>query len=333
MAKKKLTRGISKEFAEAFKKSELFTLYTKHKDELFVGVRNNYVNLYYNCDSIARVYYKTPRGEKKQKIVCKIDKYYIDGHHYKSKSKEKNMRIEPEEICKNYDIIKCNSNKKSADEKKAQSKLVLLNNNNPDSKWFCVDTEWEKAFENKKQKNEADFNGRFDIIAISKDNPHKVALIELKYGSRAIGGASGIYKHIEDFKKFKDKNYFDEMKQEIVDIIRSQQMLGIKIPNECANIKADEIEEYQFFVITLNNNPDKEDGSTPQQTMSGYLFKDKRWGCKRLTTKSSVEDEFGDVTKQGNQIEVSFLFSMQTLKNISINDIINGDYKEKIYPK
>jgi hypothetical protein len=332
MAKKKLTRGISKEFAAAFQKCELFSLFTKHKDELFVGVRNNYVNLYYNCDSIARVYYKIPRREKNKRIVCEIDKYYIDGIHYTGK--DKITKITPSEICKNYDIIKCNSDKKSTDEKKAQSKLVLLNNNNPDSKWFCMDIEWIKAFENQHQKDKADFNGRFDIIAISKNNPHKVALIELKYGSSAIGGESGIYKHIEDFNKFQNKNYFDEMKQEIVDIIKSQKMLGIKVPNECSNIKADEIEEYQFSVITLNNNPDKEDGSTPQQTMAGYLFKDKRWGCKRLTTKSKkVEDKFGDVTKQGNQIEVSFLFSKQTLENISINDIINGDYNEKIYPK
>jgi hypothetical protein len=43
---KKITRGISKDFAEAFKKSELYKLYGEHKDELFIGVRNNYLNLY-----------------------------------------------------------------------------------------------------------------------------------------------------------------------------------------------------------------------------------------------------------------------------------------------
>jgi hypothetical protein len=324
MAKKKLTRGISKEFATAFHKCELFTLYTKHKDELFLGVRNDYLNLYYNCDSIAKVECKT------SVITCEVDRYYLDGIHYTGK--EKKIKITPRDICENYDKIKCNSDKKPTDEKKAQSKLVLLNNNNPDSKWFCVDIEWVKAFKNQKQKNEACFNGRFDIIAISKDNPHKVALIELKYGSSAIGGKSGIYKHIEDYNKFQNKNYFDEMKQEIVDIIKSQKMLDIKVPNECSNIKADEIEEYQFFVITLNNNPDKGNGSTPQQTMSGYLFNDKRWGCKKVSIRT-VESKFGDVTKKGNQIEVSFLFSMQTLGNLSINDIINGDYNEKIYPK
>ena len=57
-----------------------------------------------------------------------------------------------------------------------------MNNNNKDSRWYCFDVEWVKAFENQQQKNEAKFNGRFDIMAISKKKPQKVALIELKYG-------------------------------------------------------------------------------------------------------------------------------------------------------
>lgn len=63
---------------------------------------------------------------------------------------------------------------------------------------------------NIEQKDDSKFNGQFDILAISKEKPHKVALIELKYGSGALGGKSGIHKHIEDFKKYQDKNYFDK---------------------------------------------------------------------------------------------------------------------------
>jgi hypothetical protein len=58
MMGRKLTRGIGKKFAEAFKKSGLFSLYQNHNDELFIGVRNDYLNLYYNCDSIAKVEYE-----------------------------------------------------------------------------------------------------------------------------------------------------------------------------------------------------------------------------------------------------------------------------------
>ena len=55
--KKKITRGISKDFAEAFKQSELYKLYREHKAELFIGVRNNYLNLYYKSTLKNRPFY------------------------------------------------------------------------------------------------------------------------------------------------------------------------------------------------------------------------------------------------------------------------------------
>jgi hypothetical protein len=314
MKSKKITRGISKEFAEAFNRSKLQDLYQSNSKELLIGVRNNYLNLYYNCDSIAKVKYK------QGKITCEIDKYYIDGEHYKGSDKRK--IIDPDYIYDNYQVLKVNSCKKATLEKKSQSELVQLNNNNNVSKWHCFDVEWVKAFENEQQKKDAKFNGRFDIIAISKERPHKVALIELKYGSGAIGGKSGIYKHIEDFNKYQFSNYFD--KQEVCDIIESQEMLGINIPQELKNIHPNDIVGFEFYVITLNNNAEK--GSTPRQTMSGYLFNDKRWNCKKVASKT-VQSYFGDITDKTNIIHVNFLFSSQTMDNLTINDILeHNDY-------
>ena len=324
---KKITRGITKEFAEAFKQCELYKLYEEHKDELFIGVRNNYLNLYYNCDSIAKIEYK----KREQKINCVIDKYYLDGNHYNSKDKEKRYKIEQIEICKQYEVINKHSNDKATPEKKAQSKLVLLNNENLDSNWFCIDVEYVKSFNNRVEKSEADFNGRFDIITLSKMKPHKVALIELKYGSGAIGGRSGIYKHVEDFIKFCEKDYFEgQLKHEIIEIIKSQKELGIAVPFELPELF--DILTPEFHFITLNNNAKKENAGTPKQTMAGYLFNDKRWGCKKLTTKDSVEKMFGDITKKDNKFSATFLFSNATLDNIGITDIIDGAYNERILP-
>ena len=319
---KKITRGIDTDFAETFKSSELCKLYENHKDELFVGVRNDYLNLYYNCDSIAKIEYKKPD----KKLVCEIDKYYLDGKHYKGK--EKRCKIEPNQICEQYENIKANSDKKATAEKKVQSKLVLLNNNNQNSKWFCIDVEYVKAFENQSEKDKAEFNGRFDIIALSKEKPHRTALIELKYGSSAIGGNSGIYKHIDDFSKFCQKGFFEgHLKQEIIDIVKSQIELGIEVPFELPKLNS-MLSEPEFYFITMDNNPEKEGASTPKQTMAGYLFKEKRWDCKKLSTKHCVENDFGDVTKKGNEFYATFLFSTETLeKGITINDIID----EKLY--
>jgi hypothetical protein len=236
MTYKKITRGITKDFADAFLQSELNKLYKEHKDDLLIGVRNNYLNLYFNCDSIAKIEYK------KGRIICELDKYYLDGNHYNSSGKTK--KIEPSVVYKNYQTIKANSKNKGTDEKKAQAKLFLLNNNNNESKWYCFDVEWVKAFENQQQKDDAKFNGRFDIMAISKNKPHKVALIELKYGSKAIGGNSGIYKHIEDFKKFKENDYFNKF--EVCQIIESLKLLGIVLPDSLKNLTSGQI-NYGLF--------------------------------------------------------------------------------------
>jgi hypothetical protein len=317
MTSEKITRGISESLAEAFKNCPLNELYLQNKNELLIGVRKNYLNIYYNCDSIAKV------ELKKGKIICEIDTFYLFGKS--CPGPDKRLKVDASEICNNYATIKKNSDIKATAEKKAQSKLVILNNNNPDSKWHCIDVEWVKAFENQSRKNEAGFNGRFDIIAISKSKPHTVAFIELKYGSGAIGGKSGINKHIRDFKKFQDSNYFD--KYEICDIMESYRMLQISIPEQLTAIQVKDIIGYRFYVITLNNNVDKENGSTPKQTMAGYLFNDKRWNCKKISTKTA-ETDFGDVTDKSNSIHVNFLFSKQTLDNLTISDILeDNDYE------
>lgn len=58
MTKKKIIRGINEEMADALKNSCLHHLYTESQEELFFGIRNGYLNLYYNCDSIAKIEYK-----------------------------------------------------------------------------------------------------------------------------------------------------------------------------------------------------------------------------------------------------------------------------------
>ncbi len=321
--RKKITRGISEEFANEFIKSDLYKFYLQNQHELIIGVRNNYLNLYYNCDSIARIKYK------KGNIDCEIDKYYLDGKHYNSK--DKYFLTSQNQIIEQYLNIKKHSEARTTPEKKVQSKLIILNNQNPDSNWYCVDLEYVKAFRNKEEKDKANFNARFDIIAISKVKPYKVALIELKYGGGAIGGKSGIYKHVKDFVKFINYEYFEQhLKQEIIEILKSQKNLDINIPFELPNKLDDILLHPDFYFITLDNNA-KTKKSTPKQTMAGYLFKDFRWGCRRLS-KCCVETDFGNITKKSNKFHATFLFSRATLDNIKINDIIDGDYDERISP-
>ena len=339
MTKKKIIRGINEEMADALKNSCLHHLYTESQEELFFGIRNGYLNLYYNCDSIAKIEYKRKRTDKEKKIYCTINNYYLNGKN--------GIDISPETIHNCYQEIKDVSDQKSKKtlEKRAQALLITKNNSNPKSKWFCLDVEYRKQFHNRTERDNSGFKGRFDIIAISKTKPYNIALIELKYGSKAIGGNSGIYKHIKDFKLFQDKGYFKSLKQEIVNIIKAQVELGVNVPKELHGIEIKDIlTKPEFYFIILNNNKEK-NGSTPKQTMAGYLFKPnnnkyKDWKCKR-SAKHCVEDDFGDITQKNNDLHATFLFSKviipetETAKTTTfgITDIINGEYDEIIRPE
>lgn len=320
MNEKKMMRGVSNKLAEAFKESCLYRLYTEHKDELIIGVRNEYINLYYNCDSIAKV-----KLAANGKLKCEIAPYYLNekGDKYKSVLEEK--------IVEEYHTIKKNSNGRSTSEKEAQAQLVLLNNGNPQSNWFCIDVEYKKQFSSKAER---DFNGRFDIIAVSKAIPHQIAIIELKYGSGAISGNSGIYKHVEDFKSFRDKGYFENLKAEIAGMLESQIQLGISVPHELHNTNQYSFnKDPEFYFITLDNNAQSAKAYTPKQTMAGYLFKEERWDCKRLSKEHCIEQKFGDITRKDNDFQATFLFSRATLPELGITDIIDGKYDEIIRPE
>jgi len=326
-------RGLDDdEFAKAFMKSELHQLYEDHKDELFLGVRNNYLNLYYNCDSIAEITYK--KGKKS--IVCEIDRYYLDGISRKDKDKEKKAKnLQPGEICKKYEKIKKYSNERNKVEKKAQSILINNNNRNESSNWFCIDIEYAKSYENKAERKDAKCSPRFDIIAISKKSPHKVALIELKYGNKAIGGKSGIYKHIEDDIKFCKKGFFEsQLKKEIVNIIKNLSELGVDIPSDISSEAPPVLLAPEFYFITLNNNAKNDKASTPKQTMGGYLFnkEDNHWKSIKFSEKTILNKYRLDVTKKSSEFHATFLFSKQTLDKITIKDIIDDDSYEKIIP-
>ena len=71
--RKDSVREITSTFASAVKKHPVFQeFYLKHRDKVIVGIRDNYVNLYYNCDSIAKFVDTTGT------LQAKIDHYYLD---------------------------------------------------------------------------------------------------------------------------------------------------------------------------------------------------------------------------------------------------------------
>ncbi len=302
--------SIDKTFAQSFKKSRFYNdIYRKHKDEIIIGVRDGSVNLYYNCDSIASIKVGSPQQ-------CKIDKYYTNGE-------KKNLT--EEEIVHYYETIKSNSNKRNKLEKQSQQRIYVDNNKNKSSKWFCIDVEYTKSLKGKKSAED----WRFDIIAISKEKPFRVALIELKYGFAAIGGKSGIRKHVEDFHKFYRDKKFDILKPELISIIEKLCMLGVDVPLSLKGLKTEDITaEPEFYFIVLNNNPSGRSKNTPKQTTSGYLFNDKRWGCKKVSKSVTEKGDYYDLIENDDSFKPIFLFSKAKLPDLQIQDVLDKKYYE-----
>lgn len=292
-------------FCDAFKKTKFYTeVYQKHRDEIIIGIRDGYINLYYNCDSIAKIDYKSPSR-------AYINPYYTD---YKTSV------LSDEEFVQLYDTIKTKSNQRYKNEKQSQERLFIDNNNNPSSEWYCIDVEYTRSLEGKKKAED----WRFDIIAITKTAPFRVALIELKYGIGAIGGKSGIRTHVKDYYAFHKENKFSTLKNEIVSIVTKLSEIGVTVPATLKNITINDIaSQPEYYFITLNNNVEEGSTTTPEQTMSGYLFDDKRWNCNRVSNLVKSDGDYFDLTKNDKSFRPIFLFSTNTLPTIGINNLLD----------
>lgn len=325
---KKLGRGLNNAFLEKFKNSDWHTFFNNHQNELILGIRNNYVNIYYKCSNVVKI------ELKKEKLCGKIAGSYLE-----LDSKKKEVTIESSMLKNKYETIKSNINIKQENkiEKAAQQRLILNNNSNTKSEWFCVDLEY--VLQLKGEKSEY---GRFDIIAITKKAPYKVALIELKATRGAIGGisenfkeflekndkelgtvlldekgslknvgslGSGVLGHTYDYVNYLKTDYYkSDLKREIIDIIKNYQELKVIDKNEFVDISEDKISEQpEIYFLTINNEKD-----SLRKTMYNYL-------CNKNTnaSKYNLEKIFGvNLTKHNSYLNPIFLFSEDNGENI-----------------
>lgn len=335
-------RGLESNIIEALKSSSLLPLISndnfKIDEKLFLGIRNNYFNLYYKGASIAKVTLKN------NKLCFSIAEKYIsldNDSKYKS--------ISEEEFINNVDKYKTNIDKfqveKGKMEKIAQQRILINNNINfkmGKSNWFCLDMEYVMEREN----NSEDSFGRFDLIAISKKQSgekHKIALIELKYGTSAFSDfsdefkkqyandnksfyngkipvkkiGSGILGHAYDYIRYLNSGkYKTALKKEIINILNNYNELGLI--NSFERIEEDDIDDIpNVYFITLENKNDK-----CSKTMKNYLCR-----CKDAS-KYNVEEVLGiDITKSNDVFNPIFLFAEDDGSNI-IDMIEEPSYKK-----
>lgn len=323
----KIGRGLEDDLVKKFKNSEWLKFFKRHeKDGLFLGIRNNYVNIYYKCASIIKINLMEETG--------KIAKRYLD-----QKNDSGYIKISSQNLEKNYTDIKNNIDKIQIkkNEKTAQQKLIMNNNSNPESEWFCVDLEYVLQLNGKKSEY-----GRFDIIAITKKAPYKVALIELKATSGAIGGVSenfrrflekngsgiginllqqkgslrgvgslgsGILGHAYDYVNYLNTDFYEKyLKKEIINIIKNYRELDIIDKSVFVDINEDKISELpEIYFLTINNEKDR-----LRKTMYNYLC-----NKNKNASKYNLEKIFDiNLTEQNSCFNPIFLFSEDNGDNI-----------------
>ena len=59
--------------------------------------------------------------------------------------------------------------------------------------------------------------------------------------------------------------------------------------------------------------------------MSGYLFSDKRWGCKRVSSLVKKDGDYFDIIEHSELFKPVFLFSNSKLPNLQILNILNKE--------
>ena len=325
-----LMRGLDEKHLKKFKESEVgwFDFYKKYKKEIFLGIRNNYINLYYKGMNIAKIQGNFNNARISNKYVNK---------NYKGKSKE--ISITYDDFNKKYEnvikpeVIK-HINKNKLWEKSTQQSLILKNNQNKNSNWICIDMEYSKQRKNNNSNNGKSF-GRFDIIAVNKKN-FEVALIELKVGKDAIGGKSGLLKHAQDWNyAYIENDLFNQdieggsnsLKKEIVRIINNKIKLENDFPIKSCSIKDfKNIKPSFYFLICSGNNLTLNEVKNEVRKYLWSEDKCKNYNIKKVSKKYNVEENLYDITtKKDGKLYCQFLFIDGQGDNIRISDIIDDE--------
>lgn len=264
-------RHINSDLVSKFKESGLYNLIKE--DDLLACIRSNAIGIYYNSDRVAKVSFSN------NKLKCEVSSYYLsDFYMTETRKKSETVYVSDNEIIDKIESIIQNSRKRETPEKKAQQHLVYLNNSNKDSNWFCFDIEYRQSTAT--QTDVPKFTGRFDILAISKDAPHRIAIIELKYGKDALDCKCGIVKHLKDFRDFNgSKPCHCNLSNEIPAILKNLKEIGYDVSPQLISDSIEINEHIEYYVICLY-----EEEST-RGTVGGYLFDEKRphWHTRRIS--------------------------------------------------
>lgn len=272
-------RGLHKvEFLKSFTKGNLKCLLdiVKNDDTLVFQIRNNYVNIYYNGGNLVKI------EDKKGTISFDFDEGYFNQGQKTPKKKESLLKkkesllkiLESEKPDYQYfvDEMKSNmdsfwnwlenreENPRDLSEKNEQHSLCV--NNTESDEFTVIDLEfqvsnssnykYEKPEKQRKDVNEKKKSPRFDIIAV-RNSDKQLCVIELKCGTGALFGKSGLGDHADSFEGTIKRNE-EAFKKEIRKIIEDKIALGLL--SKGFSIK-DNSPEFMFAFVAKEKDVDR----------------------------------------------------------------------------
>lgn len=215
-------RAISGAMMEALKSGALHPLLeaVRQDDTLCLELRGTFINIYYRGGSLFRI------TERSAAYEVKFDTKYC----VYDKSLPGNPSIEEAAaLIPRY--------KREMDgwlhlhpknEREFQQLMARVNNGAGSTDYYIADMEYAET---------AELGARFDMVAfkwlsrgyIRRDTSKpSLALIELKYGDGALGGESGIEKHLQDFQSFvADAAQLQAFTQDMAEVFRQKCELGL----------------------------------------------------------------------------------------------------------
>jgi hypothetical protein len=269
MKKNQSQRGLSENFLKDLLSGYLKPILecVKNDDTLFLGIRENYINIYYRGGSILKL------TENKKYYLAEFNTNYFQDEKNTSGNKKFNIakikdKKSAETLVAQFPFLKLKMDNYFSthrnNEREFQQVTARENNHSiisNDTDYFITDIEYT---------NSTSKEARFDMVAIKWESSAKerknsknctLALIEMKYGDGAIEGKSGIENHLKHFSKFcNDKDNIENLSNETITCfnqLRKLELIKFGKNGNSNQIDSLSTNPIEYILILANHKPAK----------------------------------------------------------------------------
>lgn len=237
-------------------------------EDLVLQIRDDYFNVYYQGGNVAKVTSSKSVDFDENYFRTHIEKSKENWEEIKKK-RQTTMALFKKGLFSDYiDAVKSAMKYywdnvlegKGVAEKMAQHQICILNTNQ--TEYTVIDLEYQVSTESifkyrgkRKTKSGGLPSPRFDIVAI-RNSDHRLCVIELKKGTKALKDPSGVQEHAESFVHTIgfDKKTKNAFLSEMNDVLQMKKKL--KLIDEIVFIDTTLEPE---FLYAYQNNPNEQD--------------------------------------------------------------------------